>query len=491
MKPQEPGETSLGAIEVEGRAERRMIGPHRDQLRELRAGLQLRSIEARLARWAGQLNQLNERGDDENLRVSIEKLKRRKEKLKLFRNTARDARRVAPLAPPSLPRRDIQVRALGPIGALAPGPVGHGAKPGLGYAQDPDQLIQWLKHHPAPNGSTTPMLVGTGSTYDTTAFEDGEYSWESTDSGCRLIAEGLAGEADSRWFWYTVQAWLRDRAAVFYADDPDAIGFRDGLNITLPSSTCDVIVNLQWRINCNLKVLDFADEHNAIRVVANIQYCNPQGQISESSIYNERTSHISLLPEWHVGMPGFPTSFSTGWFDISVTFPVKEGVEPRLYINNCLELCAQDGVLEIEANWISSPIAYTIVRDIPASSSTYVVEVKTGNVDKADTRARVWLQLIGTKGQTEEIELDNTGVVDRRRNTLDRYGFTRPSVGELRQVRIWHDNTGQGPGWFLEYVRVFDHTNDMAWFCACNRWLARTEDDGHTERLLEAQLESP
>ncbi len=47
-----------------------------------------------------------------------------------------------------------------------------------------------------------------------------------------------------------------------------------------------------------------------------------------------------------------------------------------------------------------------------------------------------------------------------------------------RQVRVYHDNSGQSPSWFLEEVRV-RRTGSGSWTAfPCQRWLAVDEDDG-------------
>ena len=44
--------------------------------------------------------------------------------------------------------------------------------------------------------------------------------------------------------------------------------------------------------------------------------------------------------------------------------------------------------------------------------------------------------------------------------------------------RIWHDNTGRSPSWYLGRVQVIDlQTDEKAYFLA-HRWLAVEENDG-------------
>lgn len=47
------------------------------------------------------------------------------------------------------------------------------------------------------------------------------------------------------------------------------------------------------------------------------------------------------------------------------------------------------------------------------------------------------------------------------------------------QVRVFHNNAGAAPEWFLENVRVRRQGGDGRWTVfPCGRWLAVNEDDG-------------
>ena len=49
--------------------------------------------------------------------------------------------------------------------------------------------------------------------------------------------------------------------------------------------------------------------------------------------------------------------------------------------------------------------------------------------------------------------------------------------------RIGHDNTGTGPGWHLDNVKVDDPRGESYLF-QCKRWLDTKKDDGKIERTL-------
>ena len=57
-------------------------------------------------------------------------------------------------------------------------------------------------------------------------------------------------------------------------------------------------------------------------------------------------------------------------------------------------------------------------------------------------------------------------------------------LGTLMRLRIWHDNSGKYPGWFLEKVVVQDLKTSRVYEFPCYRWLAKDLDDGHISREL-------
>ena len=72
----------------------------------------------------------------------------------------------------------------------------------------------------------------------------------------------------------------------------------------------------------------------------------------------------------------------------------------------------------------------------------------TGMRRGAGTTATVTLTLTGENGSSLSHVLH-----DRKRPVLQRGGTesflitTRESLGELKEVRIWHDNSGKNPRW--------------------------------------------
>lgn len=50
-------------------------------------------------------------------------------------------------------------------------------------------------------------------------------------------------------------------------------------------------------------------------------------------------------------------------------------------------------------------------------------------------------------------------------------------LGELKRLRIWHDNSGFGAGWLLQRVEVRDTRRAATVYFVCNQWLDSSEGD--------------
>lgn len=117
----------------------------------------------------------------------------------------------------------------------------------------------------------------------------------------------------------------------------------------------------------------------------------------------------------------------------------------------------------------------------------YRIVVKTGGVDSAGTDAHVYITLLGNKANSGERELDSAGNDFERHSTGTYSIHTDSPLGDLKRIRIRHDNTGKKPGWFLDYITVHEETGDKMWFFPCNRWLSVVDDDHLIDRTLDAR----
>lgn len=72
-----------------------------------------------------------------------------------------------------------------------------------------------------------------------------------------------------------------------------------------------------------------------------------------------------------------------------------------------------------------------------------------------------------------------------KRGKCDKLMVDSPEMlSPLSQILIGHDNSGAGPGWFLDKVEVLCNSIGLKQVFPCNKWLAQDEDDHKIERIL-------
>ena len=67
---------------------------------------------------------------------------------------------------------------------------------------------------------------------------------------------------------------------------------------------------------------------------------------------------------------------------------------------------------------------------------------------------------------------------------VDEFMLECPNMGTIKRLRIGHDNSGLGPGWFLDKVIVDDIEQNRVYEFPCQRWFSKDEDDGQISRDL-------
>ncbi|KAJ7335182.1 hypothetical protein JRQ81_013123, partial [Phrynocephalus forsythii] len=116
---------------------------------------------------------------------------------------------------------------------------------------------------------------------------------------------------------------------------------------------------------------------------------------------------------------------------------------------------------------------------------SYEVCVITGGMWGAGTDANVYLSIYGERGDTGERHLKRSNQLNKfEKNQVDVFSVPAIDLGELKKVRIRHDNSGSNPAWFLERIEVFDTKEEVTYYFPCQRWLAVEEDDGQIAREL-------
>lgn len=131
-------------------------------------------------------------------------------------------------------------------------------------------------------------------------------------------------------------------------------------------------------------------------------------------------------------------------------------------------------------NWIESPHLDAMLDDTPFVD--YSLHVKTGDKLGAGTDANVTVTLYGANGTSQDYVLNPMIHHNAfERNTLDSVTIHMKSIGAINKIRIRHDNSGIGPGWFLSYVDIDGPGGHKR--ATLNNWL----EDNHRDVTLPAK----
>ncbi|XP_041670635.1 LOW QUALITY PROTEIN: polycystic kidney disease 1 like 1 [Cheilinus undulatus] len=125
----------------------------------------------------------------------------------------------------------------------------------------------------------------------------------------------------------------------------------------------------------------------------------------------------------------------------------------------------------------------------PSDPYLYTVTVHTGPCSAAYMSAKVYIMLNGEDGVSQTKELQVPGCTLFRSNSQDTFMLSAAvSLGQVRGVHIWHDNSGLSPSWYLKQVEVSEvnggKVGGRAWLFVCECWLAVNKGDGQVERRL-------
>ncbi|XP_048371286.1 polycystic kidney disease protein 1-like 3 [Sphaerodactylus townsendi] len=120
----------------------------------------------------------------------------------------------------------------------------------------------------------------------------------------------------------------------------------------------------------------------------------------------------------------------------------------------------------------------------------YLVQVFTGYRRGAATSAKVVLTLYGAEGRSEPHLLQHPQAPSFQTGGMDAFLLTtwRP-LGTLHSARLWHDNSGASPRWFVRRLVVSDLAAQKKWYFLCNCWLAVDLEEGQVDKVFVAASE--
>ncbi|KAJ1082484.1 hypothetical protein NDU88_002649, partial [Pleurodeles waltl] len=122
----------------------------------------------------------------------------------------------------------------------------------------------------------------------------------------------------------------------------------------------------------------------------------------------------------------------------------------------------------------NAKVSITILEDNdPFAQYRYFVTVYTGHRRGAATTSKVTITLYGCEGESEPHHLHDPEKPVFERGGVDIFVLTTLfPLGDLQSIRLWHDNSGERPSWYVNRVLVHDVAVDQKWYFLCNSWLS-------------------
>lgn len=122
-----------------------------------------------------------------------------------------------------------------------------------------------------------------------------------------------------------------------------------------------------------------------------------------------------------------------------------------------------------------------------ASSHFYEIQISTGVWRNSGTTANVYIMLEGELGTSRPYHLKDDSCIPFARGSIISFILSIPiNIGPIRRVRVWHDNSGNNPSWFLNHIKVCDMSTREQWTFLCFTWLAVEKGDGLVDRSLSS-----
>ena len=121
----------------------------------------------------------------------------------------------------------------------------------------------------------------------------------------------------------------------------------------------------------------------------------------------------------------------------------------------------------------------------PGDTHAYEVIISTGMRRHAGTTANVAMTMTGEGGESHAFSLKNKHCMTLARSSVNSFLMTTSeTLGELSYIRVWHDNFGDDPAWYVKQISVCEIATDRVWHFICESWLAVDEGDGLVDRIF-------
>lgn len=121
----------------------------------------------------------------------------------------------------------------------------------------------------------------------------------------------------------------------------------------------------------------------------------------------------------------------------------------------------------------------------PGDTHFYEVVISTGMRRHAGTTANVAMTMTGERGESHAFLLKYKDCTRLARSSLNSFLVTTSeTLGELSYIRVWHDNSGEDPAWYVKQISIREIATNGVWHFVCEHWLAVDEGDGLIDRIF-------
>ncbi|XP_058257289.1 polycystin-1-like protein 2 [Hemibagrus wyckioides] len=140
----------------------------------------------------------------------------------------------------------------------------------------------------------------------------------------------------------------------------------------------------------------------------------------------------------------------------------------------------------------TAKVKVTVLEDNdPLAEYRYLLTVTTGHRRGASTSSQITVTLLGSEGESEPHHLTDPDKPVFERGGTDMFLLTTPfSLGELQSIRLWHDNSGKHPAWYVNKVMVQDLETGQKWHFLCSSWLAIDVGECTLDKVFPAASET-
>nr|XP_033488033.1 polycystic kidney disease protein 1-like 2 [Epinephelus lanceolatus] len=247
------------------------------------------------------------------------------------------------------------------------------------------------------------------------------------------------------------------------------------------------LFNTTWEPGLTLKITSFTSKclyWNTEREIWTTDGC----QVGDKST-PERTqclcNHLTLFGSSFFVMPNY--------VDLSRTAELFSTLSEN-YVVLAL-LCAFFGLYLVTLLWACyadrrscSKRKLTLLEDNhPGAHYNYLISVQTGHRKNAGTTANVTVKLIGSQGESDTHNLTDPDKPVFERGAVDMFVLATPfPLGEVRNLRLQHDNSGGHPSWYINKVTIQDLQTRHVFHFFCDCWLSADRGDNMTKKTFNA-----